>query len=300
MPEIHHLSPVRIRDVHNDQPGFNLRKLLAALCDSKIKLYQLIPPGISVDQYPKKDTIIDITGFLGDENVQEWRRTPTRVWPASDQLRDGPFAVQISPNSVVNMAKEVLYELVEKGLAALEINDFFDPYYVADNGSELILVKTCYPILDLGPNDPAFLSPNMLKFGTIYFEAERLVPTFGDLVISQNDLDTLIHCPERLTPKELTVETRNKSSINHPAKDPSLDIYAPELRLALEIWEAFYLRQEKPEHLGHTRAAVNFVRKQFPSMEISEQLIKDRIGPVSNIKKNKSSGNRGKGPNGPK
>ena len=300
MPSLYELAPVTIRESLAEYPKLDLQKLLIAIAKGRIRLYQLIPSEIAVDSSPDQQGFLDLSGLFKISEFKAKYGNPSQLWVASQNWTYGPTALQLDPTSTKCLIEEGLLNLASKGIeAAFEAELFFGAEFIGEDGSPLAVGKHWLTGTDLLPwidhPDLPQIDSSKLKITDLYLEKAYLEAMLGELVIARESLTYFLKDPERYTesPKEMT-NSKQEKPLSHPAKDPSLKIYAPELHVALEIWEALYWRGEKQERIGHTEEAVRYVRKHFPDKGIKESIVRSRIAPVSNTAENKSSGNRDK------
>jgi len=91
---------------------------------------------------------------------------------------------------------------------------------------------------------------------------------------------------EKLTSnnKTETVSLNKQPPASHPCKDKTREDFAPELALALELWEELYLNGNKPQYLSHTAAATRWLDHQ----NIAQKRQKERLSAATNPAINKN------------
>ena len=233
MPSLYELAPITIRESLKEYSKLNLQKLLIAIAKGRIRLYQLIPSGIVVDRYPEQQNFLDLSALFKIGEFKAKYGSPTRLWIASQNLTYGPTALQLDPKYTKSLIEEGLLNLTSKGLeAAFETELFFGLEYIADDGSPLAVGKHWLDGMDLlqwmNHPDPPKIDTSKLKVTDFYLEKAYLQAMLGELVVSRESLNSFLKDPERYNedPKEVANSNKEKP-LTHPAKDPSLKIYAP-------------------------------------------------------------------------
>lgn len=293
------LSP--INKLIEDHRQLDLEALLIAICNGREKLYRLVPSECSVDITPNRADLIDVTGLFAELLPSDKPAKDSKLWSSSPALKSGPLAVQVCPQAATELARTALFELITNNKdAALQVDGFgmYDGL-VDEDGTKLTLARIR---LDIYERIAALKEAGIdwKKFSPIsgedtYLDYDYSTVAVGELAITRDclrrnlgELDQIDCQHDSVTEMSVQLPTHP-----HPVKDPDHPFYAPELHVALEVWEALYLRGEKPEHIGHAQAAWHYVRKHFLDMNIDENLVKNRIGPVSNTAMNKNPSKRG-------
>ena len=115
---------------------------------------------------------------------------------------------------------------------------------------------------------------------------------FQDRILESNNLklDRLEQQIEdlsiQLLEKDEIIKKLKKSQAHqdiHPSLDPDNPSHAPELLVAIEVWEKKYQNNEYP-HMEHTPAITNILKNKG----ITQTNLVKRICAITNIKSNKS------------
>ncbi|MCH7306456.1 hypothetical protein MMP74_19120, partial [Acinetobacter sp. NIPH 1869] len=101
---------------------------------------------------------------------------------------------------------------------------------------------------------------------------------FGDLILL---LRYFFKLKVSTHPKELKKNQKNYDL--HPSLDPDNPSHAPELLVAIEVWEKKYQNNEYP-YMEHTPAITNILKNKG----ITQTNLVKRICAITNIKSNKS------------
>lgn len=84
-------------------------------------------------------------------------------------------------------------------------------------------------------------------------------------------------------------KNNNPALTSHPCKDKDRGDYAPELAMALELWEELYLNANKSEYQSHTEAADHWLNNQDIDPELDGDNFRIRLRVVTNLAANKKS-----------